>query len=169
MFLYFYEDNLIAGLDYNGTFFPNITDAGEFDMNDENSCKKLYDAWMTEENGDGTFYLVFIFDNKKYYLTSYQNYETGIVHVYLIEETNIREKSIYYHKLKMIYDEEGNILAQKQEFEPRHEIMTFTKLHIVKKNNKYYMLLTDPSHTNNNEFYNKLCLTTSNKKEYTIK
>jgi hypothetical protein len=69
----------------------------------------------------------------------------------------------------MIYDEEGNILAQKSNFEKKHEIMTFTKLHIGKKYNEYHMSLKNTSPSNNNKFSNKLCLTTSNKKEYIIK
>jgi hypothetical protein len=156
MYLYFHEDNFIVGLKYHdGTFSPSILDADEFDMDHKNHCDKWYDAWTREENDDGTFYLVFIFDNQKYYLTSYQidDYSTNTM-ICLS-----KENKPWYNKIKMVYDEEGNIIGQKTNITLSISFITCTD------SSRMSLTEQNASHENNNEFFNKLCLTTSNKNQ----
>jgi hypothetical protein len=152
MYLYFHEDNFIVGLDnFSGTFSPSILDASDFDMDDKNHCNKFYDAWTREENNDGTFYLVFIFEKHKYYLTSYQidDYSTNTMICLR------KENKPWYNKIKMAYDEEGNIIGQKTNIKLCMSFITCT--------NSSRMSLTEQTDSFENKFSNKLCLTTSNK------
>jgi hypothetical protein len=156
MFLYFYEANFIVGHDPESTPYPWVSQAGEFDMNNPKEDDELYNGWETEENDDGTFYLVFNYKNKKYYIGN-----SGNMDIVEASKTDYR----LFKKQKMVYDDDGTTMM----YNPDKNRNIKFKLHVVEnKYNKGRFDLSD-SGFDNGKISNKLCLTPSNKKQYITK
>jgi hypothetical protein len=151
MFLYFHEAKMIVGFNPHVLYKLFLKNRDEFDINDEREDDHWFSGWEREENEDGTFYLVFIQENKKYYL---QGSNVGCKSNYLFQRNN-------RHKLSRLC---GNIIhAQKLIFGDEGTITYFDKpnryLRIVKAQ-KYYLV---EESENDGVFSNKVCLTeTSN-------
>jgi hypothetical protein len=153
MFLYFYEAKMIVGFNSQ---IPNqwLKECDEFDINDKKEDDHWFNGWETEENEDGTFYLVFITRKKiKYYL----------IHS-LLRLTLVQMYDDKGNAQKLVFDDEGTTIKHYNEENEEY------KLHLIKnKNNMPDIYLADSKY-DDGVFSNKVCLTeTSNLNSYVLK
>jgi hypothetical protein len=167
MFLYFHEAKIIVGLTacLTQSFYYReellLKECDEFYMNEQKEDDEWFNGWETEENWDGTFYMVFkTQENKKYYLQ-----QTELNRLYL-HTSNKRYKLVEFCNdinmaQKLVFDDDETIVYSTQ---PKKY------LGIVKNNNLVYRLVEKYVKNDDDGFYSKVCLTeTSCLNSYTLK
>jgi hypothetical protein len=163
MFLYFHEAKAIAGftISFNDKDNVHIGECDEFDMNEPKEGDEWFSGWETEENWDGTFYLVFKTQNNvKMYL---QQTEFNRLYLHI---SNKRYKLVDFcsnieSAQKFVFDDDETLVCLTQ---PKKY------LGIVKNNNLVYRLVEKYVKNNDDGFYSKVCLTeTSCLNNYVLK
>jgi len=167
MFLYFYEAKAIAGLTacLTQSFYYIeellFKECDDFNMNEPKEGDEWFSGWETEENEDGTFYMVFrTIENKKYYLQ-----KTELNTLYL-HTSNKRYKLVDITDniecaQKLVFDDDETIVCIAQ---------TKKYLGIIKNNNLVYRLVEKYVKNDDDGFYSKVCLTeTSCLNNYVLK